>query len=100
MGTHDFSPRIPEIDSSRFSSLISFEAIVAIHGKLEKFQNIWIKKAFNNSRNVFNYAEKLLTGINAKINEKTFKKIFLNKFPTLFPTVVLTSDQRWANLVF
>ncbi len=46
--------------------------IVAIHEKLEKFQNISIEdfseNLSNNSRNVF-YVRKLITRINVKINE-------------------------------
>ncbi len=38
----NFFPKIPEIDLRRFSLQFSFGVVVAIHEKLEKFQNIWI----------------------------------------------------------
>jgi hypothetical protein len=40
MGPTDFFAKIPKIDLRRFSFRFSLEVIVAIHGKLEKFQNI------------------------------------------------------------
>jgi hypothetical protein len=69
----NFFQKIPEIHLPRFSFKFSFEVVVAIHEKLEKFQNIFFQlriyqKTSNNSRNVF-YVRKLITEINVKINE-------------------------------
>jgi hypothetical protein len=38
----NFFPKIPEIKLPRFSFKFSFEVIVGIHEKIEKFQNILI----------------------------------------------------------
>jgi hypothetical protein len=40
--------KIPEIDLRRFSLQFSFEVVVAIHEKLEKFQNISIEDLSEN----------------------------------------------------
>ncbi len=48
MGTHEFFPKIPEIDFRRFSLQFSLGVIVAIHEKLEKFQNISIEDLSEN----------------------------------------------------
>jgi hypothetical protein len=44
----NFFPNIPEIDLTRFSFQFSFGVIVAIHEKLEKFQNISIEDLLEN----------------------------------------------------
>ncbi len=43
-----FFPKIPEIDLRRFSLKFSLEVIVAIHEKLENFQNISIEDLSEN----------------------------------------------------
>jgi hypothetical protein len=43
-----FFPKIPEIDLRRFSLQFSLGVIVAIHEKLEKFQNISIEDLSKN----------------------------------------------------
>ncbi len=48
MGPMNFFAKIPEIGLWRFSLKFSLEVIVAIHGKLEKFQNIWIENFSEN----------------------------------------------------
>jgi hypothetical protein len=49
-------PKIPEINLGRFSFRFSFGVIVAIHEKLEKFQNIPIEDLSEN----FQYFQKRL----------------------------------------
>jgi hypothetical protein len=44
----NFFPKIPEIDLRRLSLQFSFEVVVAIHEKLEKFQNISIEDLSEN----------------------------------------------------
>jgi hypothetical protein len=44
----NFFPKIPEIDLRRFSLQFSLGVIVAIHEKLEKFQNISIEDLSEN----------------------------------------------------
>jgi hypothetical protein len=44
----DFFAKIPEIGLWRFSFRFSLAVIVAIHGKFEKFQNIWIENFSEN----------------------------------------------------
>jgi hypothetical protein len=55
--------------------------IIVVHEKFEKNQNISIEdlsKTANNSRSIFN-VKKLLTGINAKINELSCDMLFVAK---------------------
>ncbi len=47
-GPMNFFPKIPEIDSLRFSFRFPFEVIVAVHEKLEKFQNISVEDLSEN----------------------------------------------------
>jgi hypothetical protein len=44
----NFFPKIPEIDLRRFALEFSFDVVVAIHEKLEKFQNISIEDLSEN----------------------------------------------------
>jgi hypothetical protein len=44
----NFFPKIPEIDLRRFSLQFSLGVVVAIHEKLEKFQNISIEDLSEN----------------------------------------------------
>jgi hypothetical protein len=44
----NFFPKIPEIHLPRFSFQFSFNVVVAIHEKLEKFQNISIEDLSEN----------------------------------------------------
>ncbi len=62
----NFFPKIPEIGLRRFSFRFSFGVIVAIHGKLEKFQNISIEDLSEN----FQYLEKRFQCDNAVTRNK------------------------------
>ncbi len=62
----NFFPKIPEIDLRRFSLQFSLGVIVAIHEKLEKFQNISIENLSENLQ----YLEKRFLCDNAVYRNK------------------------------